>query len=173
VENRPAKGHDRTFGSRLRGLTLTLCLTLTLTLGAAGCSSSKDVDFTGTWAFSSGALTGSCLGMTINNDLTAQTFTLAKGTTSDLLFTLGTCQVKLDVNGNTAAASAGQSCMFTVPPIGPVTVAITSWTMTSTDSGHTLTTSAAGTAVGGTCPVMLSGAAVKATASSGDASTGS
>ena len=124
----------------------------------------------GNWAFSSGTLsgTGTCPGLP--SDLTGQSFMMAKGTTSDLLFTLSTCQITLSATGTRATADpASQSCTFTVPSLGAVPVTISSWTIDSTD-GVTLTTTAMGSALGGLCNFTLTGSATKAAGS--DASSG-
>jgi hypothetical protein len=146
---------------------------------AVGCSSSgpkaSTDKFVGTWAFTSGTVGGTCLGQNISNNLAPQTFTLAKGTTSDLLFTFGTCMVTLTVNGSQASADpAGQMCMFTFPFGGApvmVNVLINTWTNDTTD-GVTLTSAAAGTGSGGLadgCPFMLNGSATKTATPDGSA----
>jgi hypothetical protein len=114
--------------------------------------------------------------MPISNDVTGQSFTLAKGTSSDILSTFGSCLVTLSVDGTRASASpAGQMCMFTIPVAGqPFTanVVIVTWTNDTTDGTH-LTVSAMGTGSGGLadgCPVTLTGAATKT--SGADAASG-
>ena len=151
---------------------------------AAGCSSTgpKSVDrFVGTWTFNSGALDATCQAPIppFHSDLPGQTLTLVKGTSSDLMSTLqtmlGSCSLKLTVDGTMAVADPGQTCTFNVP-VGTsavaVTVAVTSWTL-STPDGQTLTTTVAGAVTGGLadgCPVTLSGTANKGTVT--DASAG-
>jgi hypothetical protein len=161
--------------STLASFRLPLALGLALAAMAGSCSSSsgaKNTDnFVGTWTYQSGTLNGACPGLpAMMNTLTGQTFTLEKGTTSDLLFTLGTCQVKLTVSGTTASADPGQSCMYTLPTFGAVNVMITSWT-NETTNGQSMTTNASGTAqVVGNCTVTLNGTATKT--ATPDASTG-
>ena len=104
--------------------------------------------------------------------LTGQTLTLTTGTKSDLVSTLestmGTCTLLLTVSGGVASANAGQSCTFMVMVLGnavPVTVDVTTWTVTLNAADDTKMTTAA-TAVGNGglangCPVTLSGAATK------------
>jgi len=148
----------------------------------SSCSSSSNGatdKFIGNWTFDSGALNAMCNGLPpFSNSLAGETLTLMKGTSSDLVSTLtsslGTCTLKLSVNGTVASADAGQSCMFTVTVSGlavPVTVNINSWTVTTTD-GVTMTTAAMATGSGGLadgCPVTLNGSATK---HAGDASAG-
>ena len=51
---------------------------------------------------------------------------------------LGTmCTVTFAVDGSTATAGAGQSCMLDIPGLGPAAVSITRWTLTI--SGETIT----------------------------------
>ena len=51
---------------------------------------------------------------------------------------LGTlCTVTFEVDGSTATAGAGQTCMFDIPGIGPATASITKWTLMI--SGETIT----------------------------------
>jgi hypothetical protein len=130
-------------------------------VAVAGCSSTSPDKFIGNWAFTSGTLsgTGTCPGLP--TDLAGQTFTMAKGTTSDLRFTLTTCQITLSSTGTRATADpAPQSCSFTVPSLGAVPVTISSWTIDSTD-GSTLTTTAMGSALGGICNFTLTGSGTK------------
>ena len=163
-------------GGAVARLTFAAVAALAL---AAGCSSSgpKNLDrFLGTWRFDSGTAGGMCLGMPISNDVTGQSFTLVKGTSSDILSTFGTCMVTLSAEGTRASASpSGQMCTFTLPVAGqPFTanVLIMTWTNDTTDGMH-LTVSAMGTGSGGLadgCPVNLIGAATKT--SGADAASG-
>jgi hypothetical protein len=154
-----------------------IALTGALGLGA-GCSSTgpkAGLDkFVGDWTFDTGALVASCaiLPTPYSNTLTGQTLTLTKGTMSDLVSTLqttmGTCTLKLTVNGSVASADAGQSCMFNVMVLGnpvAVTVNISTWTVTLNATDPTkMTTSAMAVGSGGLadgCPVTISGAASK------------
>jgi hypothetical protein len=139
-----------------------------------GCSSSSNSapdKFVGTWTFGSGSLNAMCNGLPpFMSDLTGQTLTLTKGTSSDLVSTLtsslGTCTLKLSVSGTVASAEAGQSCSFMVTVGGiavPVTVNINTWTVTTND-GASMTTAATATGSGGVadgCPVTLNGAGTK------------
>jgi hypothetical protein len=156
---------------------------------AAGCSSTgpKDVSrFVGTWTYSSGMFDATCPGGLVpplSNTLAGQTVTLLAGTSSDLMATqqtaYGSCTVQLSVSGTMASAAPNQTCALNVTFAGstvPVTLTVTSWTMTSSADGSTLTTTAAGTATstGGlisNCAVTLSGAATK-TGGGTDASAG-
>jgi hypothetical protein len=159
---------------------------MTTLLLAAGCSSTgpKNVDnFVGTWTFSSGTFQATCPPPIppYSNDLTGQTVTLTKGTSSDLVSTLqtmfGTCSLQLGVNGSMASASPGQTCSLTVTVAGttlPVTLTVTSWTVTT--AGLSMTTAAMGTASSSSglvnnCPVILTGTASKGAAPA-DASAG-
>ena len=146
-------------------------------VAALGCSSStKNTDkFTGTWTFSQGTFTAACpppVG-TLPNNLAGDMMTLSNGTSSDLTSTLhtsyGDCMLQLSVDGSVASASPNQTCALNVPFGGatvPVTLTVTSWTLTSSSSGgvDTLTTSAMGTAnaAGLDCPVTVSGVASRA-----------
>jgi hypothetical protein len=131
-----------------------------------GCSSSKPTDFVGNWAFTSGSLSGTGICPGLPTPLTGQTFSLTKGTTSDLVSMLGTCLVTLSVDGNKAsAAPAGQMCQFTLGGMA-VDVSVTSWTLESMN-GADLTTNATGSALG-VCTFTLSGGAHKG--AGGDAS---
>ncbi len=98
--------------------------------------------------------------------LVGQTFTLTKGTMSDLVSTLGTCEVKLTVNGAIASADPGQMCQFTIGGTA-VSVSIATWTIDSS-TGTTLSTNATGSALG-VCNFTLTGTAIKTAA---DASAG-
>ena len=158
-------------------------------LVAVGCSSTgpKNVDrFVGTWTYSSGTLDATCPGGLVpplSSGLAGQTATVTAGTTSDLVATqqtaYGTCTIKFSVDGTTASAPTGQTCTLNVLVAGttvPVTLTVTSWTLTSSADGSTLTTAAAGTASssGGLvmdCPVTVNGSATKSGAG-GDASAG-
>ena len=79
---------------------------------------------------------------------------------------MGTCTLLLTVNGTIAAANLGNTCIFKVAVGGttvPVTVSITSWTITTVDGG-TATVSGTATGVGGLadgCPVNIAGSATK------------
>jgi hypothetical protein len=167
----------------------TLCLGLGALLVAAGCSSTgpKNVSrFVGTWTYSSGMLDATCPGglvPPISTGLAGQTATVMAGTSSDLVATqqtaYGTCTILFSVDGTTASANPSQTCTLNVAVAGmtlPVTLTVTSWSLTSSADGSTLTTSAAGTAssAGGlvsNCAVTLSGAASK-TGGGNDASAG-
>jgi hypothetical protein len=135
----------------------------------ASCSSTtaSPAEFVGNWTFSAGTLSGTGLCPGLPTDLTGQTFTLTKGTTSDLLSTLGTCQVLLNVNGTKASAVAGQMCQFTIGGMA-VDVTVSSWTLDSSN-GMTLTTNATGSALG-VCQFTLTGDASKS--ATPDASAG-
>ena len=140
----------------------------------------------GTWTYSSGTLDATCPGglvPPISTGLAGQTATVMAGTSSDLVATqqtaYGTCTIKFSVDGTTASATPGQTCMLNVAVAGmtvAVTLTVTSWTLTSSADGSVLTTAAAGSATsqGGlvsNCPVTLSGSASK-TAGGSDASAG-
>jgi hypothetical protein len=154
-----------------------LVLALATASSSCGGGSSDDTSkFIGTWTFDSGMLgtDSTCAVGAQSAALAGQTFTLVKGTSSDLLLTLTTsqvmCQVTFKVAGSTATADPNQMCTFTVTGLGQTSVGVTSWTLV-TSNGTTLTTSMVGTAI---CPVTGSGSASKNAASSGqDGSTGS
>jgi hypothetical protein len=148
-------------------------------LAVAGCSSSgpKNVSrFVGTWTYSSGNFDATCPGglvPPISNTLAGQTVTLMAGTSSDLVAvqqtTYGACSVQLSVDGTMASATPNQTCTLNVAFAGttvPVTLTVTSWTLTTSADGSMLTNAAAGTAssTGGlisNCAVTLSGTASK------------
>ncbi len=142
-------------------------------LWAASCSSSTNNNdkFMGTWTFDSGSITGTPGCMGVNVDLTGETLTLIKGTTSDLVSTLqsafGTCTLSLDVSGNVASAVAGQSCMFTSSGLA-LKFDVSSWTVT-TANGASMTTAATATGEGiaASCTLTLSGAGTKHAADAG------
>ena len=156
---------------------------------AAGCSSSgpKNTDlFTGDWTFSQGTFTAVCPAGTLPNSLVGQTITLTKGTSADLTSTLhtsyGDCTLQLSVDGTVATANPNQTCNLNVTVAGtslPVTLALTSWKLTSGSAGGvaTLTTAATGTAnssasvLVSNCSVTVDGVASK-TGGGPDASAG-
>ena len=159
---------NRRDAARLTSLLAVACAAF---IGCSSSSNSAPDKFVGTWTFSSGSLNATCNGLPpFMSDLTGQTLTLMKGTSSDLVSTLtsslGTCTLKLGVSGTVASAEAGQSCNFTVMVGGlsvPVTVNINTWTVTTND-GVSMTTAATATGSGGVadgCPVTLTGAGTK------------
>lgn len=140
-----------------------------------GCSTTAAATdkFLGTSVFDSGMFNIDCqaLSFPLASNLANQTLGVQKGTTSDLVSTLqttmGTCTLPLTVNGTTATATAtaGNTCIFNVAfggTIVPVTVSITSWTMTTVD-GRTATISgtATGTGFAAGCPVTIAGSTTK------------
>jgi len=111
---------------------------LGLGLGGAGCGDDGGSDkFVGTWTYA-GAINPNCIGATVAPiDLTGQTVTILKTDSSHISVALGTlCTVTFTVDGSTATAGPGQSCMFEIPGIGPATAMITKWTLTI--SGETV-----------------------------------
>lgn len=140
----------------------------------------------GTWTYSTGTLDATCPGglvPPISTSLAGQTASVMAGTSSDLVATqqtaYGTCTILFTVDGTTASANPGQTCTLNVAAAGmtlPVTLSVTSWTLTSSADASTLTTTAAGTAssTGGlvsNCAVTLGGSANK-TGGGNDASAG-
>lgn len=105
---------------------------------ASGCGSvsggGDTSKFEGTWRYDSGTVVGTCLTTSASDDLTGDTVTLAKGTSSDLVLTVSpTCQIKFGVSGTKATASPGQICSIEVATVGSVSVAVDSWTLETTD----------------------------------------
>jgi len=146
---------------------------LALAIGA-GCGGKSDQPskLIGSWTAASGSLTGTCpvFGM-FTQDLTGGAFTIEKGTMSDLLLTFNGCPVKFDLEGHStsatsATAQAGQMCTFNVPPLGSVSVSITSWALQLTDD-QTLTMTVSGSALGATCPVSGSATAIRSAVDAG------
>ena len=132
---------------------------MALGIWALGCSSSADVGsdpaaaFAGSWTFSTGMIDPMCSGgLSLTPfDLTGDTLTITRGTSTQVMTMLtGTgfmCDVTFNVSGTTATAEANQTCAFTVAVGGTstvVTVDISSWTLTV--SGDNLTMSMTGSA---------------------------
>lgn len=115
----------------LRGLVATL------TLAAAGCGgggASLDT-FVGMWKYTAGTLTTTCMGSSRTDQLTGNE-TITKGSSSDLVLSgslFGTgCPVKLNVSGDTASATAGQTCTV-MDASGTIMINLGSFTFSSSD----------------------------------------
>ena len=93
----------------MRNLTRVLLATLSLVGVSCGSSNSKS-EFIGTWS-PSGTYTLTCGGDAQTTQLT-DNITWATSSTSDLIQTSAgsSCVIHANVSGNTATASAGQSC---------------------------------------------------------------
>jgi len=139
----------------------------------AGCGSKSDEPskLIGSWTVASGSLGGTCAGLgSFTQDLTGGPFTIAKGAMSDLLLTFNGCPVKFDLEGHStsatsATAQAGQSCTFNVPPLGGVTVSITSWALQLTND-QTIVMTVSGSALAN-CPVSGNATATRSAADAG------
>jgi hypothetical protein len=154
-------------------------LGLSLIALLAGCGSSgsgvsqADIDrFVGDWKFDSENISGTCgaAGPSLQQDLTGQVMTLAQGTGAQIMLTLAsTCHVTFTVvSASMATAVPAQSmCSLTVSGM-TVMIAVTSWTLTTSD-GMTMSTMQAGTALVGLCTVTGSGMATKQTGTATDA----
>ena len=140
-------------------------------------NSNPTAAFTGSWTFGSGSIQPMCSGITISPfDLTGDTMVVTKVDDTHVATMLtGTgvmCDVNFTVSGSTATAETGQSCLVSVNAgtLGtvPVTIMITSWTLTV--SGNSLTIAMNGTATAAgvlSCTPTATGAATRA----GDAGT--
>jgi hypothetical protein len=129
----------RRMTSGLRSLAAFVVAVAGLGLGVAACDDKGGADkFVGTWTYA-GAIDPKCIGANVTPiDLTGETATITKTDSSHVSVALGTiCMVTFEVDGSTATAAAGQSCMFEIPGIGPATASITKWTLTI--SGETIT----------------------------------
>lgn len=108
---------------------------------AAGCgdTSPDTTKYEGTWTYTSGTVGGTCAGMTAMRDLTNDTATLAKGTSSDLVLTLSpTCVIAFNMKGAQAVAAPAQTCTIEVPMVGSLVITVDSWTLDTAD-GVTMT----------------------------------
>ena len=104
--------------------------------------------FVGTWRYDSGTLAPNMcmvLGTAIPPiPLTGEMITITKMDDNHLNVNAGSaCDVKFTVSGSVATAAGGSTCVVTVMNI-PVTLNITSWTLTLT--GSTLASSESGSA---------------------------
>ena len=122
--------------STLRLWTLVFGLAAALIGGATGCDSKKTGadKFVGAWTYA-GGITPNCGGTAYAPfDLTGYSTVITATDEAHITVALGTiCTVKFDVDGFTATAQSGQSCMLDLgAPFGVQTVTITKWTLTST-----------------------------------------
>lgn len=128
----------RRMTSGLRLFAAVVVAVAGLGLGVAACDDKGGADkFVGNWTYA-GAIAPTCIGANVAPiDLTGETVTITKTDSSHVSVALGTiCMVTFEVDGSTATAGAGQSCMFEIPGIGPATASITKWTLTI--SGETI-----------------------------------
>jgi hypothetical protein len=157
--------------------TMAVAVALTsvaMTLAACGSSAptgDQTTSFVGTWAFSSGMLTPTCMspipqlppfslkGLTVAfTKVDDSTFSLTAGTAG--------CTVLFGASGQTATARPMQTCMLDLgPPLGPEAVAIKSWTLTA--SGDQIENTISGAIA--VCTADGSGVLVRATAPAADA----
>jgi hypothetical protein len=122
--------------SKLRLSSLIVGLSAALIAGATGCDNKKTGadKFVGAWTYA-GGITPNCGGMIYTAfDLTGYSTVITSSDEAHITVALGTiCTVKFDVDGFTATAQSGQSCMLDLgAPFGVQTVTITKWTLTST-----------------------------------------
>jgi hypothetical protein len=116
--------------SGLRAFAVVAVVGLGLGLGTGGCGGGGADKFVGTWTYA-GAINPNCAGTPADPiDLTGQSVTITSTDSEHVMVALGTlCSVKFAVDGSTATAEANQTCMFTIPNLGPATVTITKWTL--------------------------------------------
>jgi hypothetical protein len=103
-------------------------------LAAAGCSDAdgdgedpaSNAQFMGAWRYISGMSSTDCVG---DSEPLAGTVTISRGPAASLMSMEASCTLALEVQGNTASARAGQSCMQTDQG-RTFTVAITAYTFT-------------------------------------------
>jgi hypothetical protein len=123
----------------------------------------------GSWTFTSGSIQPMCNLTIAAVDLTGDTMTIVRvdstHVTTSLMGNGLMCNVNFTVSGTTATATAGQTCVVTVP-VGTTSTAvvidISSWTLTI--SGDTLTNAMAGTATAAgilTCTPTADGMATR------------
>jgi hypothetical protein len=132
---------------RMSSLRLVTCLLLCVLLPACsdGPGSNSDGgaprtdDFVGSWRYDSGTLTPNMctvLGMAIPPiPLTGETITITKTDATHINVNAGSaCDVAFTVSGAVATAAANSTCAVTVMGV-PVTLNITSWTLTLSGTG--------------------------------------
>ena len=112
-----------------------------LVASAASCGSNAKTGsdkFVGTWTYA-GMINPNCGGAAVSPiDLTGYTTTITASDPAHITVELGPasaplCTVMFDVDGFTASAKSGQTCMFDLgATFGMQTVMITKWTLTST-----------------------------------------
>ena len=132
----------------MRGMTSTLRL-IGLVAGLAmgvGCSEKTGAqNFVGTWTYA-GAINPNCMDVA-PIDLTGSVATITATDSSHFVMNMvGFCVVNFEADGFVATASSGQSCMLTIPGLGPVPIAIMEWTLMV--SGDVISSDVTGAAFG-------------------------
>ncbi|MES1166136.1 MAG: hypothetical protein ABUR63_10275, partial [Verrucomicrobiota bacterium] len=109
-------------------------LVLALATVSCGSSSSSNPDsFVGQWTFQSGSIVPNCSGLTVSDiDLTGDAVTITKVDSSHIAMVVAAtgamCNVRFTVNGSTATADIGQTCMISASG-NSATLHVTSWTL--------------------------------------------
>jgi hypothetical protein len=129
--------------------------------GCGGSSGASKSNFIGTWMYTSGTVTTTCMGEAPNVQQLTNSVIVSEGTSSDLVLNDAGCITKLDISGNTASVQPGQMCTGMNQDVS-LTVTYTSITFTTTDGKTgTASFSANGSVVAGgmtvTCMVTGSG----------------
>ena len=148
-----------------------------------GCGSSSiagdpATNFAGNWTFGSGSIQPMCNIAGISPvDLTGDTLSIIRVDPTHVSTSLTgsglMCNVDFTVTGTTATAANGSSCLVNVPVSGtnvPVSIVITSWTLTV--SGDTLSMAMKGTATAANILSCTPTADGMATRASDDGGTG-
>ena len=122
-------------------------------------------DFVGSWRYDSGTLTPnmcSVLGTAIPPiPLTGETVTITKTDATHINVNAGSaCDVAFTVNGAVATAAPNSTCAVTVMGI-PVTLNITSWTLTLSGTGLASAESGSAPLGGSACTASGTGALTK------------
>jgi hypothetical protein len=134
----------------MRGMTSAsrlMVLVAALGIGAMACNEKTGADkFVGTWTYA-GLVNANCLDIA-PIDLTGATATITATDKSHIVVDLeGFCRINLEVDGFSASAGAGQTCTLEIPGLGPVAIAITSWTL-SMAGGDVIDSAFTGSALG-------------------------
>jgi hypothetical protein len=134
-----------------RKLWLVVPCVLVVALGAQSCGSSASGDqttkFVGSWAFSSGSLSPTCIGQQISSfDLTGLPVEFTKVDDATISLAIGTgCTLMFHASGNSASVEAGQTCTLDLgDPLGMQSIMVTKWTLVV--SGDEIDATIAGTA---------------------------
>jgi hypothetical protein len=91
--------------ARLGGVALAVLLAV----GGCGGGDENTDQFVGTWMYSSGTDTITCMGLAPQTSQLMGTFTISKGIDAPLVI-VGDCTLKMDPKGNTATLRSGQVC---------------------------------------------------------------
>jgi hypothetical protein len=111
-----------------------LVIALAAVLGVGGCGSGNADAFVGEWTYA-GTIAANCVGITIPDlPLDGATVTIVASDDEHLQVVVDTtCMVRFMVDGDTATAAGGQTCMLNIPTVGLQSITITSWTLTLAD----------------------------------------